>query len=457
MHSFKNIFGAATLLAVGLTAGSVAQAVSIGVNFMDSDAGRDTLAAEDVAGVPGFAQANWNNVFGNTGFFDAAVDSEGNAVSGLEVDWLSANTWRAPHDETASANHRLLKGYVDDGTNDSSGPLGAEIGVANVPYGLYDVVLYISTDTPNLDSGAFFLTDFDNNDITPRVYGGQMGSFNGTFVGIDESSTVLNSGPDGNYVLFSGVTASDIVLKGDREGNTRASIAGFQIIPSTLLSLEVNTATGEATIINSSGVDIDTDLLQIGSESGALNPAGWMSLADQDYDGSGAVNNTGDGWEELGNASDSQIAEAFLQGNTTIAFGDEIDLGKPFALGGDEDVVFTYRTAEGLVRTGFVTYINEPGEDLFPGLSGGDTNLIVDAEDLANLRNNFGADSATSPEGDIVGPDGQFIGGTIGAAQLAALRNNFGTNYNSSAIPEPASLAMLAAGSLLAVRRRRMS
>lgn len=175
----------------------------------------------------------------------------------------------------------------------------------------------------------------------------------------------------------------------------------------------------------------------------------WALRADEGDDAFGTLLGSGE-FEGLGNTETIRVdleSHEFLQ-NLTDETTFRLALFDALGDEDDNDVFIDNLLVIGVTEGGEL-----PGGN--PGLSGADTNLIVDAEDLAALRNNFGLDSATNPDGDIIGEDGQFIGGTIGAAQLAALRNNFGTDYNIGVIPEPASIALLGLSALSLVRRRR--
>ncbi len=76
----------------------------------------------------------------------------------------------------------------------------------------------------------------------------------------------------------------------------------------------------------------------------------------------------------------------------------------------------------------------------------GDTNADgkVDLEDLNNVRNNFGGTGLGDANFD----------GKVDLDDLNAVRNNFGAGNSASAVPEPASLGLLATAALLGVAWR---
>lgn len=69
----------------------------------------------------------------------ANTDGVAIADTGATVTWSAKNTWN-----NASATDRLRQAYLDDGN--TSGNVGASVTVANVPYSMYDVIVYYSND-----------------------------------------------------------------------------------------------------------------------------------------------------------------------------------------------------------------------------------------------------------------------------------------------------------------------
>ncbi|TWT97846.1 hypothetical protein Pla108_19990 [Botrimarina colliarenosi] len=190
------------------------------------------------------------------------------------------------------------------------------------------------------------------------------------------------------------------------------------------LSIDVNAATGQVTLRNTSTNSVTLDYYEITSDSGSLSKSGWSSLADQgvevhppgDYNADGQVDaadytvyrdglgttfapadydvwaenygadaGAGYGWTEAGGSDASILSELLLDAaGTTLAPGASISLGAGFNTGvGAQDLSFSY---------------GRPGSGLFVG----------------------------------------------------------GVNYVGAAttVPEPASLAALACGALVLLRRR---
>lgn len=74
--------------------------------------------------------------------------------------------------------------------------------------------------------------DGDGADLTPSIYAKKIGSpeFNGTYAQVPLSSTVKATAVSGNYIIFTGMTANDVTIRGRQESGTRAPINAFQIV-----------------------------------------------------------------------------------------------------------------------------------------------------------------------------------------------------------------------------------
>ena len=86
--------------------------------------------------------------------------------------------------------------------------------------------------------------------------------------------------------------------------------------------------------------------------------AGWDSLQAQDLAGFPSGSGSGDGWEEGGNPSATELAEYYLLGESMVG-SSSISLGNAYGAGADgtEDLQFTY-FASGEIYHGLVTYVS---------------------------------------------------------------------------------------------------
>ncbi len=212
------------------------------------------------------------------------------------------------------------------------------------------------------------------------------------------------------------------------------------------LTLRVDPVTGATTLLGDPTRTVVINYYQITSAGNSLNAVKWSSLADQDFEGGGPPNGTGNGWEEAGGIGKHALAEAFLLGDSTIGASASISLGSGYdAFVGSEDLAFTYRTDSGAIIEGLVEYVTS--------VIAGDANWdgVVDAADYIALKRNFGmASGARYQDGDFNGDH------DVDWNDLQTLMGNFGARGvgGAPAVPEPATLGLLALGGLALVRRR---
>jgi len=136
-----------------------------------------------------------------------------------------------------------------------------------------------------------------------------------------------------------------------------ATVDDVVVLPDPLI-LQVNTVTGATTLIGDDDLDVSINYYQVTSAGNSLNPAGWNSLADQDLDGNGPANGSGDGWEEGGGVDAGALAEAYLLGDSLITAAEEVAIGSGYDTSVDaQDLVFRYRTAAGNLFDGIVQYV----------------------------------------------------------------------------------------------------
>lgn len=102
-----------------------------------NDNGTETYKVSDQTGEFGLVPvpaAEWVDL-------ETKANTEGVAIAdtGTTVTWSAKNTWN-----NANATDPLRKAYLDDGKTSEN--VGASVTVANVPYSMYDVIVYYSND-----------------------------------------------------------------------------------------------------------------------------------------------------------------------------------------------------------------------------------------------------------------------------------------------------------------------
>jgi len=287
-------------------------------------------------------------------------------------------------------------------------------------------------------------TDPSNTRVTKFSITGAGGTVTDQFQIIDNPDTthqaaVTTSGSAQNGQITAGI---DFV-----QGEDFANINGMTVTakPAARLTLEVDQASGEATLRNPGSAILSKSLTsyQVTSDSGSLEPGNWNSLADQ------GVGSTGDGWEEGGNATSEGVFEGYFQGQTTLDPGDSYGLGSIFDTQGAQDLNFQFTTPEGQTKSAPIDYLQ--------ALLKGDANNdgVVDASDLTAIKNNFGGSG--TDDGTLIGDANDD--GVIDASDLTAIKNNFGESLangaTANAVPAPASVALLGLGGMMLLPRRR--
>lgn len=220
----KTIISSLALLS---SLGVTAHAASIGINF---GAGRaeTALGAGDVAGV--VAQTNWNNASGGSGSLTVLNNDSGSA-SGASVAWDTDEQWSQGVGIT-DPNVNLLNGWISANGAAASNA----IDITNIPFAAYDLYVYMNHDreTEDVDItgpfGTFRLheTDLDLEEGLAAAL---------TFV---QQTATADGDPtqEGNYAVFSGLTAPDLNLvlgaAGPQGTTTRGAISGIQIVESVV-------------------------------------------------------------------------------------------------------------------------------------------------------------------------------------------------------------------------------
>ncbi|MBU6411173.1 MAG: putative Ig domain-containing protein, partial [Verrucomicrobia bacterium] len=238
-----------------------AWADDIGVNF-EGGFFPTPLPSSDAAGV--VTQKFWNNVSGGSASAVPLVGDGGGSIavnySGFTLSVGSSGSGTTTTTNT-DGNGLLMVGYAIGESTSGAGTVG--ITVSNVPGQLissgYAVIVYFDFN----NGGAYAVDGFTLSAPkygTKTLYGLDPANtdFSGTFKQVPSSSTsdLGASTPDGNYLVFAGLTDTNFTLTvtGGSNGGLGADYAfinGFQIVPLSALPAapapvitSPNTATG---------------------------------------------------------------------------------------------------------------------------------------------------------------------------------------------------------------------
>lgn len=221
---------------------------AIGLNFVGAGSGNwaeslAILAPSEIAGI--YPVGNWNNSATVTGVSTQSTPlalTESNGSTGYTTaTWASANTWSGRDElgtaEQKSAYGRLVHGYIE-----SRASTGATVNLANIPYGTYDVFVYLSGGTGGGTVGSISLNRAETATYyyTSLQHDGSRPAADPTTTPysplpmISEATELANATP-ASFVRFSGVTGSDLVITSkDAVLNANAGgIAAVQIVDTT--------------------------------------------------------------------------------------------------------------------------------------------------------------------------------------------------------------------------------
>ena len=227
---------------------------AIGINFgADEPNGQNLggLADTDVAGV--VPQSHWNNTTGNTGTLANLVASAaGTAVTtSASVEWTCDNTWSSTgrgeenNGFSEGPDRTLMIGYLDTPTDGET-----RVTIRNIPAELtssgYDLYIYALGGVSGR-GGAYRVEDLDGNILVPTTTvvdqaGNEVQALpfilsSGNY-GYFECPGLEDFSVAGNYVVFHGLTASDIVVVATTQGEwpnlDRAPINAIQLVKSSV-------------------------------------------------------------------------------------------------------------------------------------------------------------------------------------------------------------------------------
>jgi fibronectin type 3 domain-containing protein len=218
------------LAAVGPTFSVTQKAIGIHFTGREWSIGGNTpeaLTYSDTAGV--VSQQNWNNVNPsgyNSGGMPQIIgpnagvisDSSG-AVTGVTFSYAAQGMWSVDQ-STWTGNQQLLNGY-----SDVEGSGNGQYTMGGIPFHLYDVYLYLSSDTDGRTAGVningglqtYVLTDANGYDYSNPL--------------IQATATTQGAATSGHYVLYRYVAGSNLTANLSWYGENYG-LAGIQIVPS---------------------------------------------------------------------------------------------------------------------------------------------------------------------------------------------------------------------------------
>lgn len=237
-----------------------------------------------------------------------------------------------------------------------------------------------------------------------------------------------------------GDPTEDLALQFASAEGTFAGVVAYSGTKVNNILLQVDPTTGKARLRNTSNFTINADGYTISSLAGALTPATWTSLDDQ--------NTAGGDWRESP-GTPNRLSEIKRAGATTLAPGAVFDLGTILNTALPKDLTLNFlKSGASTASLGAVLYAP------FSTSIAGDFNQdgVVNAADLTRWKTSFGVNANADADGD----------GDSDGADFLTWQRNFGSTgtpaeASAAAIPEPTTLALstVAISAVGMLRRRR--
>ncbi|MGJ8697866.1 MAG: PEP-CTERM sorting domain-containing protein [Verrucomicrobiaceae bacterium] len=215
----KFVAASAALMMVGS-----AVATTLSVDFLGVTQ-TNTLSPTDIAGV--VPADTWNAATGDNNVGGISVDAP-TLPSAALVAWTSSGSANTVPNSLATADHEMMEGFIY-GSIGSGGTVPASVRVNSINlvglgWSSYDLYVYSDTSkngpTVQIDLFAPGATTYTHTELVSGTYAPP------TFSYVDSQTS-----PAGNYVLYTGLTATDFNIQATPlSGIDLAGINGFQLV-----------------------------------------------------------------------------------------------------------------------------------------------------------------------------------------------------------------------------------
>lgn len=260
--TLKSTFLSAIVTALGISMLALPCFAGEGVAYnFRGNSGVVAMDPTEMAGIPGFEQANWTTSIGATGSASDLVNSSGVATT-IDLAWSAGGQYWNNSYSDDPGDIRLNKGFLDSQTiSGSSESTLITVTATEIPYGQYAVIVYcdgknnsasrVAKITVKDPTGTTTLAGPIFNLDAPGIDHDTHGYLRGT------AQTLAEATEGGNYVMFEGLTASEIMIEtvGVTNSNPRAPVCGIQIV-----STSTKKASGPIPANGAVNIALDQDL-----------------------------------------------------------------------------------------------------------------------------------------------------------------------------------------------------